>query len=95
MRTAAFLGICALIAAGIVFLFQIIPTYFGITIPFLDFLIFEVIKVAVFLPIIAFVLNPLNQKLRNWRKKRGRDIEEEEKHETASGFIKLTSNDDE
>ncbi len=95
MRTAAFLGICALIAAGIVFLFQIILTCFGITIPFFDFLIFKVIEVGVFMPIIAFVLNPLNQKLRKWRKKRGRDIEEEEKYETASGFIKLTSNDDE
>ncbi len=94
MRTAAFLGICALIAAGIVFLFQIILTCFGITIPFFDFLIFKVIEVGVFMPIIAFVLNPLNQKLRKWRKKRGRDIEEEEKYETASGFIKLTSNDD-
>ncbi len=95
MRTAAFLGIYALIAAGIVFLFQIILTCFGITIPFFDFLIFKVIEVGVFMPIIAFVLNPLNQKLRKWRKKRGRDIEEEEKYETASGFIKFTSNDDE
>ena len=95
MRTAAFLGICALIAAVIIFVFQIILTYFGITIPFFDFLIFKAIEVGVFMPIVAFVLNPLNQKLRNWRKKRGRDIEEEEKYETASGFIKLTSNDDE
>jgi hypothetical protein len=46
---------------------------------------------------ISFILSPLlmvpmtklNRHLLEWRKSRGRDIEEEEKYETESGMISL------
>ncbi|HEX9959435.1 MAG TPA: hypothetical protein VGB00_00715 [Pyrinomonadaceae bacterium] len=93
MRTATFIGICGFISIGFVLLLQVLLAYLGIDIPYIDGIIFKVIEVGIFVPIVGVILNPLNQKIRLWRKKRGRDIEEEEKYETESGFIKLTPND--
>lgn len=44
--------------------------------------------------VLATVLTPVNKRLLAWRKARGRDIEEEERYESASGMIRLTPNDE-
>ena len=84
MRTATFLGLCGLIAGGIVILLQIPIVYFGARKPdfeweFLNAIveftgtgIFKLIEVAAVLPVVMYLLNPLNRKLRVWRKMRGR-----------------------
>jgi hypothetical protein len=90
MRTATFLGICGLIAYGLLFPLEALMAYLGISMPRAGVIIYKVIEVAILGPVVAIILNPVNQKIRLWRKKRGRDIEAEERHETESGFIKLT-----
>ena len=45
--------------------------------------------------VLSAVLMPLNKHLLAWRKERGRDIEAEERYETASGMVRLTPNDEE
>lgn len=44
--------------------------------------------------VLTAVLTPLNRRLLDWRKARGRDIEEEERYESKSGMISLTPHDD-
>jgi hypothetical protein len=44
-------------------------------------------------PLILVLLYPLNEKVKIWRKARGRDIDEEERYETPDGMIKLTPNE--
>ncbi|MEQ1603737.1 MAG: hypothetical protein ABL999_02615 [Pyrinomonadaceae bacterium] len=43
--------------------------------------------------IILVVLTPLNRRLLDWRKSRGRDIEDEERYESDHGLISLTPKD--
>ena len=43
---------------------------------------------------LSLILTPINNRVLEWRKANGRDIEEEERYETADGMIKLTPNDD-
>lgn len=90
MRTATFLSICAAIAAAITLLIHVGIAYIGLNPPFGDSLIFEAIKFAFVVPVVVLALNPVNQQIRNWRKARGRDVEEEEKFETESGIISIT-----
>lgn len=68
--------------------------YFGLNLPYFDSVIFTIIKIGVVVPIVGIVLTPLNRRLKMWRKKNGRDIDDEERYETESGFIKLTPNND-
>lgn len=44
--------------------------------------------------VMSFALRPLNDRLLDYRKAHGRDIRAEENHETTSGVIRLTPNDD-
>jgi len=90
MRTGTFLGICGFVAGILVVFFQLFLAWIGLRIPYIDFLIFKVIEFAIFAPIVAVILFPINQRIRLWRKSRGRDIEAEEKYESESGFISLT-----
>ncbi|MDQ3797851.1 MAG: hypothetical protein M3384_00225 [Acidobacteriota bacterium] len=94
MRTATFLGICGFISFGLVILLQAGLAYLGIAIPYINGLIFKTIEIAVLVPLVALILNPLNQKIRLRRKRRGRDIEAEERHETETGFISLVPKDE-
>ena len=43
--------------------------------------------------VLSLVLTPINRRILDWRKARGRDIEEEERYETDHGMIRLTPND--
>lgn len=90
MRTASFLVICGLIAGGIVLGIKLFLAWIELQISYVDWIVFDLIKFAVFMPIVVLMLTPVNKKIRNWRKMRGRDIEAEEKYETESGFISLT-----
>ncbi|MDQ3132045.1 MAG: hypothetical protein M3Q99_14955 [Acidobacteriota bacterium] len=76
-----------------VWLLQFLSAYLGISIPYIDWIIFKAVEFAIFVPIVGLILYPVNERVRFWRKKRGRDIEAEEKYETDSGIIKLTPND--
>ncbi len=64
--------------------------YLGLEIPFVDWLVFKVRQFAIFVPIVGVVLYPVNQTIKLWRKRRGRDIDTEEKHETESGLISIS-----
>ena len=44
--------------------------------------------------VLTYFLTPLNRRLLDWRKARGRDIEEEERFETDHGMIRLTPNNE-
>lgn len=44
--------------------------------------------------VLSLILTPINDRILAWRKANGRDIEEEERYESADGMIKLTPNDD-
>lgn len=93
MRTATFLSLCALLAGIITVFLQAAIAFLGLNPPFIDSFIFEAIKFVLIVPVVVFALNPLNQKLRSWRKQHGRDVEIEEKYETESGFISITQKD--
>ena len=45
--------------------------------------------------IVSVILTPLNRRILDWRRARGRDIEEEERYESDYGMISLTPKDDE
>lgn len=47
----------------------------------------------VFALIVLTILTLLNRRILDWRKARGRDIEEEERHESDYGMISLTPKD--
>ncbi len=93
MRTSTFLLICSGIATILVLSVQYLLQRLGFYPPYLDWIIFDFIKIAFFVPIVAFALNPLNKKLRDRRKIQGRDIDAEEMYETESGFLSLTEKD--
>jgi len=83
MRTRLLPGICALLAVVIL----IILNFLHIRIPLglSPFLIFLVL-----VPLLMIPMTALNNKLLAWRKKRGRDIVEEERYEVeGTDFISL------
>lgn len=45
--------------------------------------------------VITLILTPVNRRILDWRKTRGRDIEAEERHESDHGMISLTPFDKE
>jgi hypothetical protein len=53
----------------------------------------SIIVSAVVVFITALLLEPLNRRILDWRKARGRDIEEEERYEDEYGIIRLTLTD--
>lgn len=67
----------------------------GVRKPFLDRRIAAYILLLIFSPIIHIPLYALNRHVLKWRLGRGRDILEEEKYETESGFISLKPRDNE
>ncbi len=102
MRSWTFDLIGTIVCGIILFSLYALVAYFELWLPRLDqyFLdigighieskVFGWITVVLAAPILFFILKPFNQKLRAWRKSRGRDIEEEEKYETEFGILTLT-----
>ena len=94
MRHRDFSGIVLLVCIGLVYLAPKLLQSIGITVPSLIRSSSPLIGSFVLFPVLLVLLTPLNLWLRNWRKKRGRDIDAEERHETPGGFIRLTPNED-
>ena len=90
MRTPIFLTICSIISAGIVIAIEFGLYFLGITIPFVDWILFDIIKFALILPVVIILLKPLNETVKFWRLERGRDIDAEELFETESGFLSIS-----
>ena len=80
MRKKTLSGICFLLAVAIVYLLNWLASSQGIRLPFIGY-VTPLIASLIFVPLLLSPLTFLNQYVLAWRKRRGRDIEEEEKHE--------------
>jgi len=87
MRKQTLALVSALVAYAIVFA----ASFAGLSLP----LGLSPLFAGLFLtPVLAVLLTPVNKRLLAWRKGRGRDIEEEERHEDeGSGIISLRPRD--
>ena len=90
MRTPILLAICSIISAGFVIGIEFGLFYVGITIPYFDWILFDLIKFALILPIVIILLKALNETIKFWRLERWRDIDAEELYETESGFLSIS-----
>lgn len=90
MRTPIFLAICSFISAGVVIGIEFGLFFLGIDIPYFDWILFDLIKFAIVLPVVIFLLKPANDSIKFWRLEHGRDIDAEELYETESGFVSIS-----
>ena len=74
MRKSTLASVCSVIALLVVLAMGFFRVKTPHNIPF--FVIYLVV-----MPVLSVALAPLNKRLLAWRKARGRDLEEEEKHE--------------
>jgi hypothetical protein len=89
MRKGTLLGIAIGISYAFVYFGRDLMASYG----YRDSVVF--VGAAVIAPLILALVYPLNQRLLQWRKECGRDIEEEEKYESEYGMISLSRRDDE
>jgi len=83
MRKSALASVCSVLALLIVLAMGFFRVKTPHNIPF--FVIYLVL-----MPLLSVAMTPLNKRLLAWRKARGRDLEEEEKHEIGeTGIISL------
>ena len=94
MRHRDLFGVCILISVILVYLIKYLLPMAGIKIGIVANLSSPLIASFVIAPLLLILLFPINNKFRDWRKKNGRDIDAEERHETEYGMTKLTPNDD-
>lgn len=80
MRKRTLAGLSFLLSLVIVHGLNFLAASYGVRSPFLG-LVSHVVASLILAPILLIPLARLNLPLLAWRKKRGRDIEEEEKHE--------------
>jgi hypothetical protein len=80
MRKKTLFGICFVLAFSIVYLFRWFASSHGIRLPLIGY-VSPLIASFIIVPLLLIPLTALNQYVLAWRKSRGRDIEEEEKHE--------------
>jgi hypothetical protein len=84
VRWKAFFSLCAALVGGAYFVSLALADANGLPIPaFVVVILVIAIEVPLFL---------LNSKILDWRRSRGRDVEEEERYETEGGFITLHTN---
>src|SRR5262249_4981097 len=95
MRNRDLAGVSLLLSIGLIYFSVYLLPILGIRIGFLGSFSSHVIASFLLFPVILLVLTPLNNRFRQWRKARGRDIDEEEKYETEYGMTKLTPNETE
>ena len=86
MRKKTLSGICFLIAFVIVYLVRWFASSQGIRLPLVGY-VSPLIASFILVPLLLIPLTALNQYVLAWRKSRGRDIEEEEKHEFEEADI--------
>jgi hypothetical protein len=97
MRKQTLAGLSYLLAFLIIIGLRMTARWFGVYIPLVSY-VSPFIASFVLAPLLLIPLTTLNRRLLDWRKARGRDIEEEEKYENvAAGIISLrpTASDDE
>jgi hypothetical protein len=98
MRKQTLAGVCYLLSFLIVVGLRTTARLFGVYIPLVSY-VSPFLASFVLTPLLLIPLTKLNRHLLDWRKARGRDIEEEEKYENVdAGIISLRptpSSDDE
>lgn len=80
MRKKTLAGVCFLLAIAIIYLSSWFASSQGIRLPLIGY-VSPLIASFIIVPLLLIPLTALNQYVLAWRKARGRDIEEEEKHE--------------
>lgn len=80
MRKRTLYGICFAISLAIAYGLSALARAQGIAVPFSGIAAHLLASLAI-LPLLILPLSAINRRLLSWRKERGRDIEEEEKHE--------------
>ncbi len=80
MRKKTLSSVCFILGLGIIFLLRFLALSQGIHLPFIGY-VSPMIAAFIIVPLLLIPLTALNQYVLAWRKERGRDIEEEEKHE--------------
>lgn len=93
MRKTTLLAISTGISVFMIVISQWVIDYYDYTGRASFIASFPLISGAVLTPVVLLVLTPLNRRLLEWRKARGRDIEEEERYENPGGMISLTRRD--
>jgi len=73
-------SVCFILALTIVWALEYLARAEGIRLPFVGF-VSPLIASFIIVPLLLIPLTGVNQYILSWRKKRGRDIEAEEKHE--------------
>lgn len=87
MRTTTLVALAFAIAWVTIFLFRELLGWLGFGRWATSQFGTTIIASLVLTPLILFLLNPLNKKLLARRKTKGRDIPEEERHESDHGMI--------
>jgi hypothetical protein len=80
MRKQTLGSVCFILSLAIVFLLRSLARSQGIHLPLVGY-VSPLIASFIIVPLLLIPLTALNQYILAWRKIRGRDIEEEEKHE--------------
>src|SRR5215510_7039354 len=80
MRRRTLISVCFIVALVIVYLLRWLASSQGIRLPLIGY-VSPWIASFILLPLLLIPFTALNRYLLVWRKSRGRDIEEEEKHE--------------
>jgi hypothetical protein len=80
MRRKTLASVCFILSIVIVFLLRALARSQGIHLPLVG-IVSPIVASFILVPLLIIPLTALNQYILAWRKARGRDIEEEEKHE--------------
>jgi len=86
MRKQTLVSVCFILAFAIVLILRLLARSQGIRLPLIG-IVSPLVASFIIVPILLIPLTALNQYVLAWRKKHGRDIEEEEKHEFAESDI--------
>jgi hypothetical protein len=86
MRKRTLASVCFILSLAIVFLLKSLARAQGINLPLVG-VVSPLIASFMLVPLLLIPLTAINQYILVWRKARGRDIEEEEKHEFEEADI--------
>ena len=86
MRKSTLASVCFTLALVVVYLLNSLARAQGIRLPLIG-LVSPLVASLIIVPLLIVPLTALNQYILAWRKARGRDIEEEEKHEFEEADI--------
>jgi hypothetical protein len=86
MRKRTLASVCFILSLAIVFLLKSLAHAQGINLPLVG-IVSPLVASFMLVPLLLIPLTAINQYVLAWRKARGRDIEEEEKHEFEEADI--------